>query len=146
VEAISYALIIEASVIASEAWGDGQSNLFKAHKRAEIFARARCSEDEIQNALTTCAALPGNENLLLHHVMCFLPAEIEIHADTRLVRVHKGRFFNRVCNAKKGWREDRAVASRGRVAVRVEDSCGVQRRARGLIEVGTGQPNGPTRI
>ena len=83
VEAISHALIIEASVIATEAWGDGHSDLFKAHKRAEIFARARCSEDEIPNALTTCAALPGNENLLLHHVMCFLPAEIEIHADTR---------------------------------------------------------------
>jgi hypothetical protein len=32
------------------------------------------------------------------------------------VRVHKRRFFNRVRNAKKGWREDRTVTSRGTVA------------------------------
>ena len=79
-QAIAHALIIEASVIAAEALGEGQDHVFQAHKRAEAYARTQYSEDDIQNALGECAALPGNEDILLHHVMRFLPAAVEVRS------------------------------------------------------------------
>ena len=78
VEAIAHALIIEAPAIVVAQLGEGYDDLFQAHNRAEAFARAHYSEGDLRKALHVCTAFPSNEDIPLHHVTHFLPAEIKI--------------------------------------------------------------------
>jgi hypothetical protein len=68
-EAIAHALIIEASAIIVDRLGEGHGDLFKAHRRAEVFARTYYGDDHLERALAACAAQPNNENVLLRYLM-----------------------------------------------------------------------------
>jgi len=72
-EAIVHALIIEANAIVVEQLGSGQVDLIAAHQRAEIYARAHYSPDDLRTAWNACAAAPENSNILLHHLVQFCP-------------------------------------------------------------------------
>ncbi len=87
-EAIAHALIIEASAIVVDRLGDGHGDLFKAHRRAEVFARAQYGEDHLERALAACAAQPDNENILLHRVLRFAASSDE--DDARPPRIRPG--------------------------------------------------------
>jgi len=95
-EAIAHALIIEACAILVEEFREGHGDLFRAHKRAEAFARERYSEEALQRALDACAGVLGNESISLHYVMCFLPDEIEAGSDTVEASSNTGRVLARV--------------------------------------------------
>lgn len=69
-EPIAHALMIESSAIVVAGLGEGHADLYRVHSRAEQFARACYSVDSIEGA---GAAVPGNENPVLHRVMHFLP-------------------------------------------------------------------------
>jgi hypothetical protein len=71
--AIAHALIIEANAIVVEQFGEGQEDLIAAHDRAESYARAHYSPDDIRTAWNACAAAPENNNILLHHLVRFCP-------------------------------------------------------------------------
>jgi len=101
-EAIAHALIIEACAILVEEFREGHGDLFRAHKRAEAFARERYSEEALQHALDACAAAPDNESTSLHYVMRFVPDEIETVSDTMpmlsvVAASNSGRMRPRVC-------------------------------------------------
>jgi hypothetical protein len=72
-EATAHALLIEAHAILIEHLGVGHLDLFLAHRRAIVYARATYSADEIQAALAACAAAAGSRAALLNH--CDVPAE-----------------------------------------------------------------------
>lgn len=71
--ALAHALIIEANAIVVEQFGEGQDDLIAAHDRAESYARAHYSADDIRTAWNACAAAPDNNNILLHHLVRFCP-------------------------------------------------------------------------
>jgi len=72
-EATAHALLIEAHAILIEHLGVGHLDLFLAHRRAIVYARAHYSSDEIQDALAACAAAAGSHSALLSH--CDVPGE-----------------------------------------------------------------------
>jgi hypothetical protein len=73
-EVLAHALIIEANAIVVEQLGSGQEDLISAHQRAESYARAHYSPDDLRTAWNTCATAPENGNILLHHLVQFCPA------------------------------------------------------------------------
>jgi hypothetical protein len=70
-ETIAHALIIEANAIVVEQLGEGQADLIVAHDRAEAYARAHYSPEDIRSAWNACATAPENDNILLHHLVRF---------------------------------------------------------------------------
>jgi hypothetical protein len=70
-EAIARALIIEANAIVVEQLGEGQAELIAAHDRAEAYARAHYSPEDICAAWNACATAPDNSNILLNHLLTF---------------------------------------------------------------------------
>jgi hypothetical protein len=70
-EALAHALIIEANAIVVEQLAEGQAELIAAHDRAEAYARAHYSPEDIRAAWNACATAPDNSNILLHHLVKF---------------------------------------------------------------------------
>jgi hypothetical protein len=70
-EAIVHALIIEANAIVVEQLAEGQAELIAAHDRAEAYARAHYSPEDIRAAWNACATAPDNGNIMLHHLVKF---------------------------------------------------------------------------
>jgi len=64
-------LIIEANAIVVEQLAEGQAELIAAHDRAEAYARAHYSPEDIRAAWNACATAPDNSNILLHHLVKF---------------------------------------------------------------------------
>jgi hypothetical protein len=70
-QAIAHALIIEANAMVVEQLAEGQAELIAAHDRAEAYARAHYSPEDIRAAWNACATAPDNSNILLHHLVKF---------------------------------------------------------------------------
>ena len=85
-EAIAHALIIEASAIVIEQLAEGHADLIRAHERAESYARAHYSADDLRAAWNACATAPDNGNILLHHLVNFWPAPAVSPAKAALSR------------------------------------------------------------